>query len=398
MSRRYDVTSFASSRGPSRFRKVTKPVSSVLPRFSRRFRSTSEGESGVSRKVKPLRFPRRGSAVNAAHFGLRGAVTAPSTATGAPSFTRAGPGTAAHPRHRRQLRDVARAHPDAGRDHTVIAPDLLGHGRSDKPRADYSVAAYANGMRDLLTRARDRARHGRRPLARRRRRDAVRLSVPRALRAPGAGEQRRRLARGAPACCAWPRRPTPTCSCRSCACARAARRDARRARCSSGSAPTSAATPTICCACSTRCPTRTARRAFVRTLRAVVDWRGQVITMLDRCYLTRGMPTLLVWGDARRGDPVRPRAARARGHARQPARGRSTGAGHFPHHNEPERFVAVLDDFLATTPPASYHTEEWRALLQRGKTVLPGADVRALPAPRAGTAWIDSIRSAGKRG
>src|ERR1700761_3094542 len=34
---------------------------------------------------------------------------------------------------------------------TVIAPDLLGHGRSDKPRADYSVAAYANGMRDLLS-------------------------------------------------------------------------------------------------------------------------------------------------------------------------------------------------------------------------------------------------------
>ena len=36
------------------------------------------------------------------------------------------------------------------RTHTVIAPDLLGHGGSDKPRADYSVAAYANGMRDLL--------------------------------------------------------------------------------------------------------------------------------------------------------------------------------------------------------------------------------------------------------
>src|SRR5690349_11201593 len=34
---------------------------------------------------------------------------------------------------------------------TVIAPDLLGHGQSDKPRADYSIAAYANGMRDLLS-------------------------------------------------------------------------------------------------------------------------------------------------------------------------------------------------------------------------------------------------------
>ena len=33
---------------------------------------------------------------------------------------------------------------------TVIAPDLLGHGESDKPRADYSLAAFANGLRDLL--------------------------------------------------------------------------------------------------------------------------------------------------------------------------------------------------------------------------------------------------------
>ena len=34
--------------------------------------------------------------------------------------------------------------------YTVIAPDMLGHGFSDKPRADYSVAAFANGVRDLL--------------------------------------------------------------------------------------------------------------------------------------------------------------------------------------------------------------------------------------------------------
>ncbi len=34
--------------------------------------------------------------------------------------------------------------------YTVVAPDLLGHGRSAKPRGDYSLGAYAAGLRDLL--------------------------------------------------------------------------------------------------------------------------------------------------------------------------------------------------------------------------------------------------------
>ena len=32
----------------------------------------------------------------------------------------------------------------------VIAPDLLGHGDSDKPRTDYSLGALASVLRDLL--------------------------------------------------------------------------------------------------------------------------------------------------------------------------------------------------------------------------------------------------------
>src|SRR3954454_1506307 len=35
--------------------------------------------------------------------------------------------------------------------HTVIAPDLLGHGDSATPRADYSLGAHATVIRDLLS-------------------------------------------------------------------------------------------------------------------------------------------------------------------------------------------------------------------------------------------------------
>src|SRR5947209_205982 len=34
--------------------------------------------------------------------------------------------------------------------YTVVAPDLLGHGQSAKPRGDYSLGAYAVSVRDLL--------------------------------------------------------------------------------------------------------------------------------------------------------------------------------------------------------------------------------------------------------
>ncbi len=72
------------------------------------------------------------------------------------------------------------------RDHEVLAPDLLGHGESAKPRGDYSLGAYASARARHDGRPRPRPRDGRRPLARRRDRDAVRLPVPRALRAPRA--------------------------------------------------------------------------------------------------------------------------------------------------------------------------------------------------------------------
>jgi pimeloyl-ACP methyl ester carboxylesterase len=125
-------------------------------------------------------------------------------------------------------------------------------------------------------------------------------------------------------------------------------------------------------------PDATARRAFVRTIRAVVDWRGQAITMLDRCYLTRGMPTLLMWG---RHDAVLPFHHAEMAHAAMPNSRLEVfeEAGHFPHHQDRDRFIALLRDFVATTAPASYSSEEWRELLRQGR---PAAQPHAtLPPP-----------------
>jgi pimeloyl-ACP methyl ester carboxylesterase len=113
-------------------------------------------------------------------------------------------------------------------------------------------------------------------------------------------------------------------------------------------------------------PDATARRAFVRTIRAVVDWRGQAITMLDRCYLTRGMPTLLVWGTR---DAVLPFRHAHLARAAMPGSKLVAfeGAGHFPHQSDPDKFMSVLRDFLSTTQAASYRSEEWRELLRQGR-------------------------------
>jgi pimeloyl-ACP methyl ester carboxylesterase len=113
-------------------------------------------------------------------------------------------------------------------------------------------------------------------------------------------------------------------------------------------------------------PNTSARQAILRTLRSGVDWRGQVITMLDRAYLAEGIPTLLIWG---RRDAIIPLGHGRLAHAAMPGSQLEIfdEAGHFPHHTDPKRFVQIIAEFMAHSEPASYDQEEWRVRLRKGK-------------------------------
>jgi pimeloyl-ACP methyl ester carboxylesterase len=113
-----------------------------------------------------------------------------------------------------------------------------------------------------------------------------------------------------------------------------------------------------------------ARWAFLHVLRAAVDPFGQVVTMLDRCYLAQEMPMLLVWGDKDRVIPIDHAWA---GLTALPGSRLEVfqGAGHFPHRDDPGRFVAVVRNFVRSTQAARYDAATWRELLREGDATRP---------------------------
>jgi pimeloyl-ACP methyl ester carboxylesterase len=107
-----------------------------------------------------------------------------------------------------------------------------------------------------------------------------------------------------------------------------------------------------------------AREAFLQTLRAVIDVRGQRVSATDRLYLLESMPTMIVWG-AR--DHTIPLEHGRRAHEAIPhSRFRTLpGAAHFPHLEDPEALVAVLREFLEESEPCEMDDADWGALLSR---------------------------------
>lgn len=107
------------------------------------------------------------------------------------------------------------------------------------------------------------------------------------------------------------------------------------------------------------------RKAFLATLRAVVGTEGQRVAALDRLYLAEALPLLIVWGER---DPIIPVGHGEEAHRELPNSRLEVfeGAGHMPQCEQPGRFIAALERFLAETEPARFDPEEWRARFAAG--------------------------------
>jgi pimeloyl-ACP methyl ester carboxylesterase len=262
--------------------------------------------------------------------------------------------------------------PALSRRFTVVAPDLLGHGASAKPRTEYSLGAHANLLRDVLTALEiERATFVGQSLG-----GGIVMQL--AYQFPercerlvlvssgGLGREVSPLLRGLavpgaehvfPLVCSRPLREAGD------------RLAALLGRL--GLQPSRAAEEIWRSWAALADPD--ARRAFFRTLCAVVDAGGQVVSASDRLYLTAHVPTLIVWG-AR--DALIP-AEHARAAHRAIAGSRLEvfeDVGHFPHCEAPEHFVEVLVDFVDRTAPTRVGTAELARLLrERAATAsLPG--------------------------
>lgn len=258
--------------------------------------------------------------------------------------------------------------------YTVIAPDLLGHGQSDKPRADYTLGGYANGMRDLLTVLGI---------------DKVTVvghsfgggvAMQFAYQFPERTERLGLVATGG-----LGREVTHLISSLTLPGSelvlaaltlpgvRHVNTTALRALGQLRTAATRDLGEIADVLDSFKDPR--ARQAIIHLVRAVIDRKGQVISMRDRAYLTEEMPLAVIWGEQ---DQVLP-AKHALVAAMLAPKAQVTvmpDSGHFPHKDHPDEFVELLTEWIATTQPATHSRARWRRLLLTGGKPVP---VKAVP-------------------
>ncbi|GAB2988672.1 alpha/beta fold hydrolase [Nocardioides montaniterrae] len=273
---------------------------------------------------------------------------------------------------------------------TVVAPDFLGHGASDKPRADYTVAGYANGMRDLLTiLGIDKATvvgHSfgggvAMQFAYQFPERTERLML---VDAGGLGREVTAFIR-AISFPGW----TYVAGALTMPGLRQLEQRTLRALRATGLSHTRDLAEVADILESWSDPR--GRRALAHLVRAAIDWRGQVQSMRDRAYLTQQLPLHIVWGRDDRVIPVK--------HALEAAeiapRAEITiydRAGHFPHKDHPEEFAELVVDWVRRTKPATYSRSRWRRLLIDGAK-RDAVDAAAQASPPSCTTPLTAVGS-----
>lgn len=242
--------------------------------------------------------------------------------------------------------------PQLAEHYRVIAPDLLGHGHSAKPRTDYSLGAFAASLRDLL----DELGIGSATLVGHSLGGGVAMQflyqhpescrrlilissgglgtdvgwILRLLAAPGTEFVLPVIA------------PKPVLGIGNRVRSLLSTAGLRSPRAEQiWQAYSSLADP----------PTRA---AFLRTLRSVVDHRGQSVSALSRLALRPQVPSLVIWGERDQIIPVEHgevvRAARPDSRLEVLA-----GLGHFPHVEAPAEVAAAINRFIADSHDAANH-------------------------------------------
>jgi len=245
--------------------------------------------------------------------------------------------------------------------YTVIAPDLLGHGESAKPRGDYSLGAYASGVRDLLgVLGHERATIVGHSLG-------GGIAMQFAYQFPQMAERLVLVCSGG-----LGKEVSPLLRALSLpgteyvlpvvlapqlhdlvgAVGRVFGRVGLRTHPLLGEVWNSWS----------RLTDVRAQRAFIHTIRAVIDVAGQRVSARDRLYLANEVPTMIVWGDR---DKVIPVEHAHIAHELMPGSRLEVveGAGHFLPIERPELLDRLLREFLATTKPANVSPKRWQEVL-----------------------------------